>query len=758
MRIARRGDDAARASGPHALVVDGHGALAVHLDVGRAEPLDERAWTDLASAPAMPAASAERLASRPAAQPLHLRWSGRWPEWFDHVDRRWVAVDAPALQAAVDQRAGLRPSAPAQAVAAAPIHPPARRDGDPRWPVWPVEYHERPQPNLALGLVLAAAAAEPDLAERFDLRPLGSARPSALPELAAAAPGVLLFSHYVWSTRGNLRQSAVAKEIDPRHLTVHGGPNAPGYPDDVERFLAEHPHVDVVVHGEGEDALVDLLRAVAASDALERTDPDRLAALASVPGVTVRVGDRAVRGPKRKRIADLDATPSPYLAGTFDDLDLAGTLAVVETNRGCPFGCTFCDWGSATRSRVRFYDVERVRGEIEWLAARGADGLFIADANFGAFDRDLEIAEAIAEAKRRHGHPRQVVFTFAKDTADLLIPIVDLLWDVGIDVDGNLALQTVDEPTLRLVRRKNLPVDDYRRVREQFHERGLPLTSDIMLGLPGATYESMRADVQFCLDHEITPRAHRTVLLPNAPMSAPAHRAEHGIEADHLQRTVAGTTFSADDLARVGNLHRLADAWDAYGIARLPLRFLGRDRAIPEVEVLERVDHLTRTDPERFPALTWAAVGFTAWMVPPGSWAEFLADLRRWIVEDLGVPDDGPLDAVLRAQAAVLPEPGATFPRRVELAHDVVAWLDQHRHDPVGPSRRPLGSFGPVEIEVDDGGRSDDLLRANRQARAHTGRDLRSIRRIYGPSWELASPLARPRMLDVEEHAFRYAT
>lgn len=46
--------------------------------------------------------------------------------------------------------------------------------------------------------------------------------------------------------------------------------------------------------------------------------------------------------------------PSPYLTGEFDEIDPARwRSATIETNRGCPYGCTYCDWGSATLSRIR---------------------------------------------------------------------------------------------------------------------------------------------------------------------------------------------------------------------------------------------------------------------------------------------------------------------------------------------------------------------------------------------------------------------
>ena len=746
------------------LVVEARGAFAVDLVVGVARPLDDDGWAQLDAAPAMEPAAAARALGLPTTMPVHLRWTAAIPTWFDHHDRAWTPVDGATVRTLVDQRR----RTVADLVAADPdgldlvgahgrrAEPVAAPD-DGRWPVWPVDYHPRPQPNLALGLMLAAIERDRHASAHFATQPLGSIKPGTLGRATSGRSGALLFSHYVWSTRGNLRMSELAKAADPTLITIHGGPNVPGYPADVEAFFDRHPDVDVVVHGEGEATLVEALAALGAAGAPDAERSERLACLEGVAGLSYRTTSGAARGPKRKRLEDLDSVPSPYLTGHFDEVDLAGLLAVVETNRGCPFGCTFCDWGSATRSRVRTYDLDRVVAEVHWLAQRGVDGIFVADANFGALDRDLEVARAIADARREHGSPRQVEFTFAKDTAELLIPIVDLLWEAGVEVDGNLALQTVDEPTLEVVRRTNLPPAEYHRVRRQFRDRGLPMTSDIMLGLPGATYASMRQDVQFCLDNEITPRAHRTVLLPNAPMSAPEHRARLGIVADRLQRVDASTTFDLDDVFRAANLHRLADAFDNYGIARLVLRFVHRDHGIRETEVLERLDALSRAPGPGHPALRWAAVGFTAWMVPPGSWQELLAELGRWLVDELAIPDDDALTSVLAAQAAVLPEPGARFPRRVELTHDVAAWWHAQGYPPDPDHHRPLSSFGPAVLEVDDEGRSDALLVSNVQSRAHSGRPLREVRRIYGPSWELRHPMARPKMLDVEQHAFRYA-
>ena len=124
--------------------------------------------------------------------------------------------------------------------------------------------------------------------------------------------------------------------------------------------------------------------------------------LRDVPGLSFRDGDRVVHTGERDRITDLDVVPSPFLAGLFDvHAEARVAMAILETNRGCPYGCTFCDWGSATQSRIRKFDLDRVYAELEWCATHKVHQVFLADANFGIFERDVDIAAKVAELKHR---------------------------------------------------------------------------------------------------------------------------------------------------------------------------------------------------------------------------------------------------------------------------------------------------------------------------------------------------------------------
>src|SRR5690606_30667009 len=187
--------------------------------------------------------------------------------------------------------------------------------------------------------------------------------------------------------------------------------------------------------------------------------PPDLSVLADVPGLSFRDGDRVVRTAPRERIADLNTVPSPVLLGIYEGFLPAGGGPGglnIETNRGCPYGCTFCDWGSATLSRIRKYDLDRVFAELEWCAQHQVLAVGPADSNFGMLERDVAIVERLAALKAEHGYPTMFGVSYAKNTVRHLKKIIEILVDAGILTNGTLSLQTMDTDTLDAVNRTNI--------------------------------------------------------------------------------------------------------------------------------------------------------------------------------------------------------------------------------------------------------------------------------------------------------------
>src|SRR5262249_45835031 len=146
-----------------------------------------------------------------------------------------------------------------------------------------------------------------------------------------------------------------------------------------------------------------------------------------VPGLTFRQNGHLVRTPDRGRTLELAAYPSPYLTGEFDHWVDEKLYIPFETNRGCPYGCTFCDWGAATLSKIGRMSDERIFGEIEFAGRHRVNTIGFCDANFGILPRDVDIVRHVIDVKETYGYPVGVGYTNAKTANPRLTDIIKLL-------------------------------------------------------------------------------------------------------------------------------------------------------------------------------------------------------------------------------------------------------------------------------------------------------------------------------------------
>lgn len=616
--------------------------------------------------------------------------------------------------------------------------PPDSSEDVSRTPVVPVTFNDL-RPPLALGTIIAYAEAYSGgrLSGSYEFWRTWMADEERLLSLADRG-AIFLFSNYLWSHKPCREMSAALKARNPHCVTVHGGPNTPKYQQDVERYFAEHPDVDVTVRGEGEATTAGILDALSAQAGQGRID---LSVLSNVPGLSFRSGEQIVHTPDRPQIMDLDAIPSPYLNGLFDAYtEVAPEFAVVETNRGCPFGCTFCDWGSATMSPIRAFDLDRVYAELEWCARHRIPTINVADANFGVWERDVAIAQKVVELKHRYGYPKFFAVNFAKNKVKYLKQIIEMMIDAGIMTSGVLSLQSMDTDTLEAIDRSNIRVDKYDELAAQFREARLPIHVDIMVGLPGQTPESFRNDLQECIDREMAVNFADTQLLVNSPMNEPSYRQRHQIEAGPNGRVLATSSFTREQRREMGVLGEIFELCENFGVLRQVSRWVRQETGIREVDFYDRLYRDSVRDPERWPVIGFTLRVIPKYLVPPGSWRHFIDELRDYLTEVMGLPAASAMETVLSVQHALLPARRRRFPLELELAHDYAAW---HREMVAAKDRGnrqdwpelvpPLSDFAPGSFVVDDPD-GVTLYALGQAAGSHA----------FGLSWELQAPVTRP--------------
>jgi radical SAM superfamily enzyme YgiQ (UPF0313 family) len=324
---------------------------------------------------------------------------------------------------------------------------------------------------------------------------------------------VVLFSVYVWNLQLSLAAAERLKADKPDTWIVFGGPQIPV---ETARFLAEHPFVDVAVAGEGEPAVLQLIEGRESGE------------WRKAPGTAYRdTHGRFVENPKAARIADLNVVPSPYLSGVFEPLLEAHPgqkwIALWETNRGCPFSCTFCDWGAATASKVYQFDLERLYREVDWFAKHRIDFVFCCDANFGILPRDLDVARYVAASKRATRYPHALSVQGTKNATERAYEIQKTLSDAGLNKGVTLSMQSLDRDTLKVVKRSNIKLETYRELQRRFTRDRVETYADLILGLPNETYDSFVNGVSELIEHGQHNRIqfNNLTVLPNAPMADP---------------------------------------------------------------------------------------------------------------------------------------------------------------------------------------------------------------------------------------------
>ena len=322
-------------------------------------------------------------------------------------------------------------------------------------------------------------------------------------------PHIVGFGYYSWNDNLTLAASRSIRQMCPNALIVLGGPNisfegwernnhgakkiASGTRNMCAEFAREYdlhllsgnPDIDIIVHGDGEIPFSNIVNKYLLS-------PDRLKLRKEpIEGCTSLWEGELVSGEGTEYLYDLDQIPSPYLTGLYSDLvDRFQLIPQIETVRGCPYECAYCTIGGNT-NKLRKHSLDYVKEELLYLKEHSPTGILrIADSNWGILKRDVELAEYIRDLHEASGFPSSLrVYYAEKGPFENVQQMAGALKTL---LPLNMSFQTLTTEVLKNVRRKNMSLDKVKEMIDFAHGNDISVSTELISGLPGETYESFR--------------------------------------------------------------------------------------------------------------------------------------------------------------------------------------------------------------------------------------------------------------------------
>lgn len=308
---------------------------------------------------------------------------------------------------------------------------------------------------------------------------------------------VVGFACYIWNIDMTLHVASLLKSVRPAVKIVLGGPEV-SYT--ARCILEQHPYIDYIVQGEGEEAFAKLTAKLQAgesplepaitgilgretgTDVTGTNTMDVTALIANVGNVNSLNEIYPIKGSEEvAEVADLGTIPFPY--DESDMVDLEHKIIYYESSRGCPFHCQYCLSGNA--NTVRFFPQERTFKELQWFIDHKVKQVKFVDRTFNcAKHHHLPLMQWIHDADTATNfHLEMEPVLMGQEEVDLLVtaPKGRMQIEVGV--------QSTNPETLKAIQRYNNWAHICEVIRPVIEGGRTHVHMDLIVGLPHEPYE-----------------------------------------------------------------------------------------------------------------------------------------------------------------------------------------------------------------------------------------------------------------------------
>ncbi len=349
-------------------------------------------------------------------------------------------------------------------------------------------------------------------------------------------PDIIGISNYVWNSGLANSICKYAKKLDPNTLTVLGGPEFPAgtgairidnTPKDATydkcfNYLTERPDVDYFAYSDGEVAFLEVVESFIKNNFLVRTlkaddlpingcaslsnDKKKLLSGKYIPRIGMEGGIK---------VDGRDIIPSIYTSGMLDKYLDGKYIPSFETARGCPYLCTFCDQGLDS-SKITAFSTNRLAEEMMYVGEKmskiegGTKSVAIFDSNWGLFQKDVDLAPRILEVMNKYDWPQYIDCSAPKEKRENIIAINDKLKN---RVQLGLAMQSLNNETLKDIKRKNWGRERYIEFIREIEKRGKSNTCEQIIPLPNETEETYYDGIKFLMDNNVKTQTYTLMLI-----------------------------------------------------------------------------------------------------------------------------------------------------------------------------------------------------------------------------------------------------